>query len=459
MSTAIVLFTRDLRVHDHPALTAATRAADRVLPLFVLDDRLLRSGIAVPNRLAFLLESLADLDRSLRARGAALVLRRGDVVRETMALAGQTDAGAIHVSDDVSAYARARLARLERERIAVHVHPGVTIVPPGDVLPANGDHFRVFTPYWRRWARQPLRPVHRAPRRIEPPAEVDPGRLPRLAELARAAPSPDLPTGGETTGRRRLTLWIGRGLERYGELHDDLAADATSRLSPYLRFGCISPREVLERAQGRPGAEPFVRQLCWRDFHQQVTAANPDMPRADYRNRGRRWRVDEDLLAAWQGGRTGIPLVDAGMRQLAREGWMHNRARLVTASLLTRNLGIDWRAGARHFWDLLVDGEIANNAGNWQWVAGTGNDTRPNRVLNPIRQARRFDPNGDFVRRHVPELAGVSGPAVHEPWKLPAAERRRLDYPDPLAGGSSPNATIAISGVTSAPRRTPKTAL
>jgi deoxyribodipyrimidine photo-lyase len=405
MTTAIVLFTRDLRVHDHPALAAATRTADQVVPLFVLDDALLGSGFAVPNRVAFLLESLADLDRSLRARGGALVVRRGDVVREAMALAGETDAGAIHLSDDVSAYARGRLERLARERIEVQAHPGVTIVPPGDVLPAGGDHFRVFTPYWRRWSEEPLRPLHGAPRKIEPPAGVEPGWLPRLAELARAAPSPDLPTGGETAARRRLTAWTSHGLERYGELHDDLAADATSRLSPYLRFGCISPREVLERVHGRPGAEPFVRQLCWRDFHQQVTAANPDMPRADYRDRGRRWRTDPDQLAAWKAGRTGIPLVDAGMRQLAREGWMHNRARLVTASFLTRDLGIDWRAGARHFWDLLVDGEIANNAGNWQWVAGTGNDTRPNRVMNPIRQARRFDPAGDYVRRYVPELA------------------------------------------------------
>ena len=432
MTTAIVLFTRDLRVHDHPPLAAATGTADRVVPLFVLDEALLGSGFAVPNRLAFLLESLADLDRSLRARGGALVVRRGDVVPETMAIAGETSAGAIHLSDDVSAYARGRLERLARERIEVHAHPGVTIVPPGDVLPIGSDHFRVFTPYWRRWADEPLRPVHGAPRRLVLPPRLARGRVPRLADLTPGAPSPHRPAGGETAARRRLGRWISRGLERYGELHDDLAADATSRLSPYLRFGCISPREVLERVRGRPGAEPFVRQLCWRDFHQQVTAANPDMPRRDYRDRGRRWRTDTDLLAAWKAGRTGIPLVDAGMRQLAREGWMHNRARLVTASFLTRDLGIDWRAGAGHFWDLLVDGEIANNAGNWQWVAGTGNDTRPNRVLNPIRQARRFDPDGEYVRRHVPELAGVGGSAVHEPWKLPAAERRGLDYPDPL---------------------------
>jgi deoxyribodipyrimidine photo-lyase len=249
-----------------------------------------------------------------------------------------------------------------------------------------------------------------------------------MEDLIRGDTSPALPRGGESAGRERLTAWIRTGLERYGERHDDLAGDATSRLSPYLRFGCVSPREVFERVHDRPGAEPFVRQLCWRDFYQQVAAANPEMPRADYRPRGGRWRVDDEALEAWKDGLTGYPIVDAGMRQLRHEGWMHNRARLVTASFLTRDLGVDWRAGAAHFWDLLVDGEIANNAGNWQWVAGTGNDTRPNRVLNPIRQARRFDPEGDYVRRWIPELAGVPAPAVHEPWKLDAEP----DYPAPI---------------------------
>jgi deoxyribodipyrimidine photo-lyase len=405
VETALVLFNRDLRVHDHPALTAASRTAERVVPLFVLDDALLDSEFAAPNRLAFLLASLADLDRSLKDRGAALIVRRGDVVQETAAVAHETGAQAVHTSADVSAYARAREQRLEREAFELQVHPGVTMVPPGDLRPAEGDHFRVFTPYWRRWREQPLRPVHGAPRRLTLPAGISHGTLPPLQELTRAATSPDLPAGGEAAARRRLGTWTRTGLEHYGERHDDLAGDGTSRLSPYLRFGCLSPRELLERVAGRPGAEPFVRQLCWRDFHQQVTAANRDMPRADYRPARRRWRTDEDALVAWKEGRTGYPIVDAGMRQLMREGWMHNRARLITASFLTRDLGIDWRAGARHFWDLLVDGEIANNAGNWQWVAGTGNDTRPNRVLNPMRQARRFDPDGEYVRRYVPELA------------------------------------------------------
>nr|MBA2600478.1 deoxyribodipyrimidine photo-lyase [Actinomycetota bacterium] len=221
-------------------------------------------------------------------------------------------------------------------------------------------------------------------------------------------------------------------LASYEDGHDDLAGNVTSRLSPYLHFGCISPTEVVARAAGREGADPFVRQICWRDFHYQVLAAFPGLPRTDYRTRNDRWHHDTEGFQAWKEGRTGIPIVDAGMRQLAREGYMHNRARLITASFLTKDLYIDWRLGARHFWDLLVDGDIANNSGNWQWVAGTGNDTRPNRMFNPIRQARRFDPKGDYVRRYVAELKGIEGGAVHEPWKLDVSIRKGIDYPEPI---------------------------
>ena len=207
-----------------------------------------------------------------------------------------------------------------------------------------------------------------------------------------------------------------------------LAADATSRLSPSLHFGCVSARALAVRAQER-GGEAFVRQLCWRDFYAQILIARPRTQVDDLRPRGDRWLDDPEALAAWKEGMTGYPLVDAGMRQLRAEGWMHNRARMVAASFLVKDLGIDWREGARHFFDLLLDGDVAQNIGNWQWVAGTGVDTRPNRIFNPIRQARRFDPDGTYVRRYVPELAGVEGRAVHEPWKLAP---RPEGYPEPI---------------------------
>jgi deoxyribodipyrimidine photo-lyase len=425
---AVVLFTRDLRVHDHPALAQAVSEAEQVVPLFVLDEAILGSSFAAPNRIRFLLDSLADLRRSLRGLGGTLLVRRGDVVGETMRVVGDCRAETVFLSADVSAYAQARARALAVERVAVRTCPGVTVVPPGELLPAGGDHFRVFTPYWRRWAETELRPIHRPPRRLSVPSGLAVGRLPRLADIVPGEPSPDLPAGGEEAGRARLRRWLRTGLDRYAELQDDLAADGTSRLSPYLHFGCLSPREVAGRAAGRPGTEPFLRQLAWRDFFHQVLAARPAAAHEDYRPRRRRWHEDEDGLEAWKGGRTGFPLVDAGMRQLAREGWMHNRARLVAGSFLTKDLYVDWRLGAAHFYDLLVDGDLAQNAGNWQWVAGTGTDTRPNRVLNPTLQARRHDPEGKYVRRYVPELADVQGAAVHEPWKLGGVR----GYPPPL---------------------------
>jgi deoxyribodipyrimidine photo-lyase len=250
--------------------------------------------------------------------------------------------------------------------------------------------------------------------------------------LSRGASSPDRAHGGESAGLRLLESWCRSGLDRYEARRDELVSDGTSRLSPYLHYGCISALEAATRVAGHDGSGPFLRQLCWRDFHHQVTASFPAIARDEYRPRGDRWRHDDDDLQAWTTGTTGYPIVDAGMRQLRQEGWMHNRARLITASFLTKDLYIDWRDGARHFMTWLVDGDVANNSGNWQWVAGTGNDTRPNRVFNPLRQAQRFDPNGDYVRRYVPELAAVSGPAVHRPWDLDPATKAKLGYPEPI---------------------------
>jgi deoxyribodipyrimidine photo-lyase len=432
----LVLFTGDLRVHDNRALAAAAKACEQVIPLFVLDEELLAGRCGSPNRLAFLLDSLADLDASLRARGAGLLLRRGDPVEQAIRVARRFGAQSIDIGAETTPYARRRHERLARacgrERICLRTHPGASIVAPGALTPAGGGHYRVFTPYWRVWSATPPAPAAPAPRHIEAPARLPPMRLPSLRSLGAGPPSPGLIAGGESAARRRLGRWAGQGLAGYEEGHDDLACGQTSHLSPFLHFGCLSPRAVLERSRGRRGAEAFVRQLCWRDFHRQVLAARPDMPRADYRPRDDRWRRAAGDAHAWREGRTGYPIVDAGMRQLAGEGFMHNRARLIVGSFLTKTLYIDWRRGAEHFAALLADADVANNVGNWQWVAGTGNDTRPNRVLNPLRQARRFDPDGDYVRRHLPELAGILGSAVHEPWRLPAGERRGLDYPAPI---------------------------
>ena len=438
MSIAIALFTRDLRVHDNPVLHAACHAATEVVPLFVLDTAILHGGSMSPNRAAFLADALADLDAHLRDLGGHLVVRSGNVAKEIERIVADLGAGEVHLAADVSGYSQRREQAL-RERLAgrggrLRVHAtSITVVEPGAITPSGGGaQFAVFTPYYRRWLQAPRRSLCEVPRRITvPPVATDP--LPSAEDLCPGQRSPHLPQGGEGAGRRILSDWFTGPIKDYHQRHDNLAADSTSRLSPYLHFGCVSPTEAAHGADGSTaGGEAFLRQLAWRDFHHQVLAARPEVASADYRTRHDRWRRDETAAQAWRDGRTGYPIVDAGMRQLRSEGWMHNRARLTTASFLTKTLYLDWRIGARHFLDLLVDADIANNQLNWQWVAGTGTDTRPNRVLNPLRQAQRYDPDGEYVRRYLPELRGIPGPAVHQPWKLDPHRRARLDYPEPI---------------------------
>ncbi|QIP88183.1 deoxyribodipyrimidine photo-lyase [Streptomyces sp. Tu 2975] len=439
MSVAVVLFTSDLRLHDRPPLRAALRAADEVVPLFVLDPAVHAAGFDAPNRRAFLADCLADLDASLRRRGGRLVLRAGPVVREVGDVAATCGALEVHMAAGVTRFAHRREELLRRElatrgvRLVAH-DAVVTAVAPGAVVPAGSDHFTVFTPYFRRWTAVRLRTPEAAPRNVPVPDDVHGDPLPARGPVPGVAPG--IPAGGESEGRRRLAGWVRGGLAAYEDRHDDLAGDATSRLSPYLHFGALSAVDVVQRARARggPGAEAFVRQMCWRDFHHQVMAARPESSVRDYRTRDDGWRTEEaaEEIAAWKEGRTGYPMVDAAMRQLRHEGWMHNRARLLVASFLTKTLYVDWRVGARHFLDLLVDGDIVNNQLNWQWVAGTGTDTRPHRVLNPVVQGKRFDPQGAYVRRWVPELKGVAARSIHEPWRLPPLERARLDYPERL---------------------------
>jgi len=439
---SIALLTCDLRLHDNPVLHAAARDGAATVPLFVLDDAVRAAGFVPPNRAAFLGDCLEDLDRSLRDRGGSLLVLSGDAVERTAWLAGALGGARVHLAEDVSAFAKHREARLSAllgDRLTVH-QAVATTVAPGALLPAGRDHYAVFGAYHRRWLLAERRAPLPAPRRLTLPPLPLRGLSPAAvrARLAQAGhPAPGLMAGGEQEGRRRLRSWLGSGaVADYQRLQDDLSADATSRLSPYLHFGCLSATEAAHRATGAgsPGAEAFLRQLAWRDFHHQLLAARPDCARADYRPRQDHWREAPAELAAWRAGRTGYPLVDAGMRQLLHEGWMHNRARMVTASFLSKTLYLDWRSGAEHFLHHLVDGDVANNQLNWQWVAGTGTDTRPNRVLSPLRQAERFDPDGEYVRRWVPELAGVAGAAVHRPWLLPADRRAGLDYPEPLVG-------------------------
>jgi deoxyribodipyrimidine photo-lyase len=444
--TALLWLTRDLRVHDHPALAAALERCGTVVPVFCLDDRLLHGRHASGNRTRFMLECLADLDQRL---GGRLVVRRGSPERELPRLAHAAKARQLHFSADSGPFARRRIARLERSlrdaEVEMFVHPGLHAVDDlGAIRTRKGGPYTVFSPFHRSWLDAPRRDVLEAPTELPHlPRGLDRGRLPALHELGLEATAEDALTGGEGPGRERLEQFVEGRVRDYERGQDALADDGSSRLSAYLHFGCVSPRELEARLPRGKNAAAFRRQLCWRDFHHHVLRHFPGNARSEFQDRYRGqivWTRAERRFDAWREGCTGFPLVDAGMRQLLREGWMHNRCRLVVGSFLTKDLGIDWRWGERHFMRHLIDGDEANNNGNWQWIASVGVDPQPffRRFYNPARHQERFDPDGVYVRRHVPELRRVPDEHLAEPWTMPEEVQEECgcvigrDYPEPI---------------------------
>jgi deoxyribodipyrimidine photo-lyase len=444
--TALVWFTRDLRVHDHPALRAALDRADQIVCVFCLDDMLLTGRNASGPRTQFMLECLADLDERL---GGTLVVRRGRPERELAALAHDAGARELHYTADSGPFARRRVDRVVRTLDAGGVecigHPGLHAIDDlGAVRTQQGKPYTVFSPFHRAWLEAPRRDVLGRPRSFGAlPARVSKGRLPTLAELGLEQEVEDPMPGGESAARERLSRFLRFGVRDYSDNHDALGRDRTSRLSPYLHFGCISPREIEQRLPGGKAAEAFRRQLCWRDFYHQVLLHHPRNSHSEFQERYRgaiSWSRSEQSFDAWCEGRTGYPLVDAGMRQLRREGWMHNRARLVAGSFLTKDLGIDWRRGESWFMRWLIDGDQANNNGNWQWIASVGVDPQPffRRIYNPARHMERYDPDGAYVRRYVPELRDVPDGYLREPWTMPDELQHACgcvigrDYPEPI---------------------------
>ena len=447
-TSGIVWFRRDLRVRDHPALRAALDAHDRVVTAFCFDDRLLHGRHASGPRTQFLLECLADLDRELRERGGGLVIRRGPPERELAGLAAETGATVIHATQDVSPFARRRgervRAALGDSGIELRSHEGLNAVDVRSIETGAGKPYTVFSPFHRKWLQAPRRQVLEAPRELPPlPSRLAKGRIPSLASLGLAQEVSDPARGGESEARRALDRFLDGRVHEYTETHDALGRDRTSRLSPYLHFGCLGVRSIEQRLPPGAGPEAFRRQLCWRDFHHHVLHHFPRNARSEFQDRYRgsiRWSYARRPFEAWCEGRTGYPLVDAGMRQLRREGWMHNRARLVVGSFLTKDLGIDWRWGERWFMRLLIDGDEANNNGNWQWIASVGTDPQPafRRIYNPARHQERYDPENAYVLRYVPELAPVPERYLREPWTMPDEVQRESgcvigdDYPAPI---------------------------
>ena len=448
-------FRRDLRLSDNMAFNAAIhKHGGVVIPVFILDESLLRGKDVAPIRVQFLAACLSALDQSLRALGSRLIIRRGDPALELARLACECEARCLTFNDDYTPYAEKRDQRvaqaLQSAGAEVCRYTDQVIHGPQEVLTNAGRPYTVFTPYKRKW--QSLSHPQALPAPItlmgNPQWDALPSTtLEGLCGSARAS----LPTCGEAAAQANLELFIRSGkLAAYATQRDQLALKGTSRLSAYLRFGTLSPRTCLQAAQNageqaHEGADAWINELIWREFYMQVLHHHPYADHANYQpGYDHVWgsgsaTQDAERFAAWCAGDTGYPIVDAAMHQLNETAWMHNRARMIVASFLTRDLHLDWRLGESYFMRKLVDGDPALNNGGWQWAAGTGTDAQPYfRVFNPVLQGQRFDASGDYVRKFVPSLARVPLKYLHEPWKMPAEVQRASgciiggDYPMPI---------------------------
>jgi deoxyribodipyrimidine photo-lyase len=447
---AIAWLRRDLRLTDNRTLETATREAERVWPVFVVDPAQLERHAAAPGRVAWFAANVLALDDRLREHGSGLAVLAGPPERALPELVRRLEADAVYAAADEDPSAVSRDERLAA-RVDLRLVDDARIVAPSELRTAAGEAYTVYSPFRRALDRLVDEAAPAVATRAEPILErlaPPPDNVGGVEAFNPPDPPHDLPPAGEQAASDRLRSFLREDVAGYRDDRDRPDRDATSRLSPYLRVGAISIRacwraaiNAAERARERRdrslahGAASWRGELAWREFFANVLAAHPRVARESFRPEydGLEWaggaEADEGL-AAWREGRTGYPFVDAGMRQLIATGWMHNRARLVTASFLVKHLGIDWRAGEAVYLEHLIDADTQQNTGNWQWVAGVGTDAAPYfRIFNPSLQARKFDPDGAYIRRWVPELAEVRDEHIHEPWRAPEPPP---GYPAPI---------------------------
>jgi deoxyribodipyrimidine photo-lyase len=437
--SAVVWFRRDLRVGDQPTFLAAADAADRSLALFVLDPALIRpSGGA---RLTFLYRALRSLDEAL---GGRLLVVRGDPADVVPRVAAAFEAASVHIAADFGPYGRRRdeavdkaLADAGRELVRTG---SPYAVAPGRVRKGDGGPFRVFTPFRRAWLEHGWRgPADTSAQTVD---WLDPstgsGGPQAVGVPDDESVDAELPDASEAAAHHQWRAFLSDAVDRYGDDRNRPDVEGTSRMSVYLKYGLVHPRTLLADLAEQRGksSEVYRSEIAWREFYADVLFHRPDSARQNYDKAFDALPVASDDAAReafdrWRDGLTGFPIVDAGMRQLREQAWMHNRVRMITASFLVKDLHLPWWWGARHFMGMLVDGDLASNQHGWQWTAGTGTDAAPYfRVFNPVTQGEKFDPDGDYVRRFVPELRGVRGKAVHTPWELPDGPPE--GYPEPM---------------------------
>jgi deoxyribodipyrimidine photo-lyase len=446
-------FRRDLRLSDNLALHAALESGAKVIPLFIFDPAILKSPSTGAPRLSFLIKGLQAIDAQLRDYGTRLLIRHGDPVKVLTDLAQETATAAVFANRDYTPFARERdQAVAEALNVPLRSFDDAIVIAPDDMLKPDGTPFLVYSPYMKHWKKQPkpaLSEVEARAGQFHDLSGLDTPDIPTLADLG-FSETIAVPEASEKEAQYRLKEFINQHIYVYAEERNRLVTDpfadprpiGPSVLSPYLRLGMLSPRqtywaarEAYERADHKAGQDSvtkWVDELIWREFYMTILFHFPHAARYNFRREydALQWRHAPDEFDAWMHGQTGYPVVDAAMRQLNAVGWLPNRARMIVASFLSKDLLIDWREGERYFMQGLIDGDPANNNGGWQWTAGTGTDAQPYfRIFNPVSQSQKFDPEGEYIRRWVPELRDVPARHIHTPWEMdtpPRAYPRRI---------------------------------
>ena len=409
---SIMWFRRDLRIGDNPALLEAIKSADEIVPVFILDKKLI--GATGSKRLAYLAQSLQSLDQSLGNSLHVMVGDQVDVLRELME---RYNATSVHISTEYEPYGAARDNRVEAAGIPLVRTGSPYAVAPGRVLkPSDATPYKVYTPFYRAWCVHGWRKPAETPQKIN---AVTPQKSDRNFPQWPMPEGVSVTAAGEKAAMDRWKYFQNNGLDSYDEGRNLAGIDGTSKLSAHLKWGEIHPRTLLANLGESKAHDTFRKEIAWREFYADVLFNNPHTEKDYYSAKFAEMRYDQpdEKFDAWKAGKTGYPFVDAAMRQLIREGWMHNRTRMVVASFLVKDLHLEWQLGADFFMEHLVDFDVASNAHGWQWTAGSGTDASPYyRVFNPIEQGKRFDENGDYIRKYVPELTHLSAPDIHEPW-------------------------------------------